>query len=144
MLAGKIGQGAQSANAWFNDKFTDASDEEIETMYAQAEDLKGASLDYNLSLRNNLSENYRKDIHIDDVSWTNLDSYMGQVFANNSPSILTTVLTLPMGGLGGMASGMARGTVAYRVAAARAQLQAGKMTSGVFFTMGAGQKYVDL
>ena len=98
----------------------------------------------NLSLRNNLSENYRKDIHIDDVSWTNLDSYMGQVFANNSPSILTTVLTLPMGGLGGMASGMARGTVAYRVAAARAQLQAGKMTSGVFFTMGAGQKYVDL
>ena len=144
MLAGKIGQGAQSANAWFNDKFTDASDEEIETMYAQAEDIKGASLDYNLSLRNNLSENYRKDIHVDDVSWTNLDSYMGQVFANNSPSILTTVLTLPMGGLGGMASGMARGTVAYRVAAARAQLQAGKMTSGVFFTMGAGQKYVDL
>ena len=144
MLAGKIGQGAQSANAWFNDKFTDASDEEIETMYAQAEDIKGASLDYNLILRNNLSENYRKDIHVDDVSWTNLDSYMGQVFANNSPSILTTVLTLPMGGLGGMASGMARGTVAYRVAAARAQLQAGKMTSGVFFTMGAGQKYVDL
>ena len=144
MLIGKLGQGVQSAAAWSADKFTDATDEQIEEMYNKAGEIKGAALNYNMSLTNSLSENYRKDIHVDDVSWTNLDSYMGQVFANNSPSILTTLLTLPMGGLGGLSTGMARGTVAYRVASMRAQMQAAKASSGIFFTMGAGGKYAEL
>ncbi len=143
-MFGSIVAGLGNAATYVTDKFTDASDEEIQLMYEEAGKLKGLATDYNKELNDSLNEDYIQNIRFDDSSWTNLDTYMGQMFANNSPSILTTLMTLPMGGLGGLSSGAARGTIAYRTAAMRASLQASKMSQGLFFMQGYGSKMADL
>ena len=144
MLGGSIMKGVGDAMAWTLDKFELADDETIQDLYNQGQKIKGAAVDYNQELNESLSNNYIRDIEFRDASWSTLDTYMGQMFANNSPSILTTMLTLPAGGFGGLASGAARGTVAYRVAAMRAQMQASRLSQGLFFMQGYGGKMADL
>ena len=144
MMLGSITKGVGDAIAWGTDVFTDASDEEVQDLYDQADKIKGVATNYNARLQNALNNEYTRNITVDDASWSTLDTYMGQMFANNSPSILTTLMTLPMGGLGGLSSGAARGTLAYRAAAMRAQMQAARLSQGLFFMQGYGGKMADL
>ena len=144
MLGGSIVKGVGDAMAWTLDKFELADDDTVKELYNRAQKIKGAAVNYNQELNDSLSNDYIRDIEVRDASWSTLDTYMGQMFANNSPSILTTMLTLPIGGMGGLASGAARGTVAYRVAAMRAQMQASRLSQGLFFMQGYGGKMADL
>ncbi len=104
MLVGSVAKGVGDAMAWTLDKFELADDETIQDLYNQGQKIKGAAVAYNQELNESLANNYLRDIEFRDASWSTLDTYMGQLFANTSPSILTTMLTLPAGAFGGCAS----------------------------------------
>ena len=124
-------------------KATDlVSDEEAADWMDHASKIKGASVDYNRQLQNTLEEKYVSTLTTDDVSWTNLDTYAAQLFANNSPSILTIAMTGGAGTIGSLA--FKGGSQTARLLTANAIRQSTRGSQAIFFNMGYGGKMAEL
>ncbi len=110
--------------------------------YKRAEEDKYAAVNYNRDLNEQLSEDFVMNITSDDATWGNLDTYMAQMFANNSPSILATVPTLLSGGVGGMLK--AGSSLSGRLALREMTKKASLLSQAAFFNMGYGGTLADL
>ena len=110
----------------------------IDSLYSDA-------INYNEALATELSEDFVRDYTLDDVMSLDVTkaNYLGQVLANNSPSI-ATVLSMPLiGGISGVSS-FGVGTFG-RMMAQRAFNNAGRnLATAAFFNMEAGGKLAEL
>jgi len=146
---GFLGSGAMTISSLLKGVMADLPEavgivDETDQWYQSFKGMKKGAIDYNRNLNKQLDERFISNLTTDDASGGRMGFYMGQMFANNSPSILATVPMLATGGIGGLITGGARASIGARVATATAQKAAGRLGQALFFNMGYGGKMAEM
>ena len=120
-------------------------------------DFKGATIDYNETLKNRLNEDFATPLKFDEVSWDTIDSYVANSLADGAPSIATIFLTRGMGKMRGRFQGVTNASIANATKLGNTTLanslkaqqianmtKASRLAAQTFFVTSAGSKGMEL